>query len=157
LTIWGKRAEAEVVRLKEGADPSSVIYEAIKRAKEIDADVVIADTAGRLHTQQPLMEELKKIYRVMDKAQQKAPHEVLLILDATTGQNAIQQVAMFKDTLRITGIVLTKLDGTAKGGVIIGICHEHGIPVRFVGIGESKEDLRDFNVDEFVEALFIRD
>jgi fused signal recognition particle receptor len=157
LTIWGKRADAEVVKSKEGADPSSVVYEAIKKAGECKADVVIADTAGRLHTHQPLMEELKKICRVMQKAKDTAPHEVLLVLDATTGQNAIQQVAMFKETLKITGIVLTKLDGTAKGGIIIGICHEHGIPVRFIGIGESKEDLREFNIDEFVDVLFSKD
>ena len=157
LTIWGRRADAEVVKSKEGADPSSVVFEAVKKAKEIDADVVIADTAGRLHTQQPLMEELKKIHRVMGKAHETAPHEVLLVLDATTGQNAIQQVAMFKDTLEITGLVLTKLDGTAKGGVIIGICHEHTVPVRFIGIGESKEDLREFDVDDFVDALFERE
>lgn len=157
LTIWGRRVGAEVVKSKEGADPSSVVFEAIKKAKEIDADIVIADTAGRLHTQQPLMGELKKIHRVMDKAHETAPHEVLLVLDATTGQNAIQQVAMFKDTLDITGLVLTKLDGTAKGGVIIGICHEHAVPVRFIGIGESKDDLREFNVDDFTDALFLRD
>jgi fused signal recognition particle receptor len=157
LTIWGNRVGADVVKSKEGADPSSVVFEAVKKAKETDADIVIADTAGRLHTQQPLMEELKKIHRVMGKAHETAPHEVLLVLDATTGQNAIQQVAMFKETLNITGLVLTKLDGTAKGGVIIGICHEHAIPVRFIGIGESKDDLREFDVDDFVDALFLRD
>ena len=156
LTIWGRRANAEVVISKEGADPSSVVFDAIKKAKEIGADIVIADTAGRLHTKQPLMEELKKIGRVMGKAYEGAPHEVLLVLDATTGQNAIQQVAMFKETLDVTGLVLTKLDGTAKGGVIIGICHEHSIPVRFIGIGESKDDLREFEVADFIEALFIK-
>jgi fused signal recognition particle receptor len=154
LTIWGRRADAEVVKSKEGADPSSVVFDAIKRAKEIDADIVIADTAGRLHTQQPLMEELKKIHRVIGKAHENAPHEVLLVLDATTGQNAIQQVSMFKETLDITGLVLTKLDGTAKGGVIIGICHEHSIPVRYIGIGEARDDLREFEVSDFVDALF---
>lgn len=157
LTIWGRRSKAEVVTSKEGADPSSVVFDAVKKAQEIDADIVIADTAGRLHTKQPLMEELKKIGRVMGKAKDGAPHEVLLVLDATTGQNAIQQVGMFKDTLDIDGLVLTKLDGTAKGGVIIGICHEHAIPVRFIGIGESKDDLREFDVGDFVEALFIRE
>ena len=157
LTIWGRRAEAEVVKSKEGADPSSVVFEAVKKAKEIGADIVIADTAGRLHTQQPLMEELKKIHRVMGKAHEGAPHEVLLVLDATTGQNAIQQVAMFKDTLEISGLVLTKLDGTAKGGVIIGVCHEHAVPVRFIGIGESKEDLREFDVADFIDALFVKE
>ncbi len=157
LTIWGRRANAEVVISKEGADPSSVVFDAIKKAKEVGADIVIADTAGRLHTKQPLMEELKKIGRVMGKAHESAPHETLLVLDATTGQNAIQQVGMFKDTLEVTGLVLTKLDGTAKGGVIIGICHEHSIPIRFIGIGESKDDLREFDVADFVEALFIRE
>ena len=157
LTIWGRRANAEVVKSKEGADPSSVVFEAVKKAVEVGADIVIADTAGRLHTQQPLMEELKKIHRVMGKALEGAPHEVLLVLDATTGQNAIQQVSMFKETLDITGLVLTKLDGTAKGGVIIGICHEHAVPVRFIGIGESKEDLREFAVDDFVDALFMKE
>jgi len=157
LEIWGRRTKCEVVKSKEGADPSSVVFEAIKRAKEIDADVVIADTAGRLHTQVTLMEELKKVARVMGKAHEGAPHEVLLVLDATTGQNAMQQVREFSDSLGLTGLVLTKLDGTAKGGVIIGICHEHKIPVRYIGIGEAKDDLRDFDVDEFVDALFIND
>jgi fused signal recognition particle receptor len=157
LEIWGRRTKCEVVKSKEGADPSSVVFEAIKRAKEVDADFVIADTAGRLHTQVTLMEELKKVARVMGKAHEGAPHEVLLVLDATTGQNAIQQVREFGGSLGLTGLVLTKLDGTAKGGVIIGICHEHKIPVRYIGIGEAKDDLRDFDVDEFVDALFIKD
>jgi fused signal recognition particle receptor len=157
LTIWGRRANAEVVKSKEGADPSSVVFDAIKKAKETGADIVIADTAGRLHTQQPLMEELKKIHRVIGKAHENAPHEVLLVLDATTGQNAIQQVGMFKDTLKVTGLVLTKLDGTAKGGVIIGICHDHAVPVRFIGIGEARDDLREFDVTDFVDALFYRE
>ena len=157
LTIWGRRANAEVVKSKEGADPSSVVFDAIKKAKESNADIVIADTAGRLHTQQPLMDELKKIHRVIGKAHETAPHEVLLVLDATTGQNAIQQVSMFKDTLSVTGLVLTKLDGTAKGGVIIGICHEHSIPVRYIGIGEARDDLRKFEVSDFVDALFFKE
>ena len=157
LSIWGRRANAEVIKSKEGADPSSVVFDAIKKAKEIGADIVIADTAGRLHTQQPLMEELRKIHRVVGKAHENAPHEVLLVLDATTGQNAIQQVSMFKDTLEITGLVLTKLDGTAKGGVIIGICNEHAIPVRYIGIGEARDDLRDFDVSDFVDALFYKE
>ena len=157
LTIWGRRSNAEVVKSKEGADPSSVIFDAIKKAREIDADIVIADTAGRLHTQQPLMEELKKIHRVSGKAKENAPHEVLLVLDATTGQNAIQQVGMFKDTLDVTGLVLTKLDGTAKGGVIIGVCHEHAVPVRYIGIGEARDDLREFDVSDFVDALFYKE
>lgn len=154
LAIWGGRANAEVVKSSEGADPSSVVFEAVKKAKEISADVVIVDTAGRLHTKIPLMEELKKIGRVINKSNDKAPHEILLVLDATTGQNAVQQTAMFKEALGVTGLVLTKLDGTAKGGVIIGICHEHKIPIRFIGIGEAKDDLREFDVEDFVEALF---
>ncbi|MCP4196078.1 MAG: signal recognition particle-docking protein FtsY [Proteobacteria bacterium] len=154
LEIWGRRAGAEVVKSKEGADPSSVVYDAIKHAKENGADIVIADTAGRLHTKVPLMEEIKKIARVMGKAHENAPHQVLLVLDATTGQNAVSQVAMFKETLDVSGLVVTKLDGTAKGGVIIGICHEHKLPIRFIGIGEAKDDLREFEVDDFVEALF---
>ena len=157
LEIWGRRTKCEVVKSKEGADPSSVVFDAIKRAKEIGADVVLADTAGRLHTQVTLMEELKKVARVMGKAQEGAPHEVLLVLDATTGQNALQQVREFGEALGLTGLVLTKLAGPAKGGVIIGVCHEHKIPVRYVGIGEAKDDLRDFEVDEFVDALFLRD
>jgi fused signal recognition particle receptor len=157
LEIWGRRTKCEVVKSKEGADPSSVVFDAVKRAKEIGADIVIADTAGRLHTQVTLMEELKKVARVMGKAQDGAPHEVLLVLDATTGQNALQQVREFGESLALTGLVLTKLDGTAKGGVIIGVCHEHKIPVRYIGIGEAKDDLRDFEVGEFVDALFVRD
>jgi len=157
LEIWGRRTKCEVVKSKEGADPSSVVFDAVKRAKEMGADIVIADTAGRLHTQVTLMEELKKVARVMGKAQEGAPQEVLLVLDATTGQNALQQVREFGDSLGLTGLVLTKLDGTAKGGVIIGVCHEYKIPVRYVGIGEAKDDLRDFEVDEFVDALFLRD
>ncbi len=157
LEIWGRRAGAEVVKGKEGADPSSVVFEAVKRAEEIGADVVIADTAGRLHTKAPLMEELKKINRVMGKAKDGAPHQVLMVLDSTVGQNAIQQVAMFKEALELSGLVLTKLDGTAKGGVIIGICHEHKIPVRYIGIGEAKDDLRDFDIGDFVDALFMKE
>ena len=157
LEIWGRRTGCEVVKSKEGADPSSVVFDAIKRAQEVDADIVIADTAGRLHTQAPLMEELKKVARVTAKAQEGAPDQVLLVLDATTGQNALRQVKEFGEALELTGIALTKLDGTAKGGVIIGICHEHKIPVRFIGIGEAKDDLREFEVADFVEALFFKE
>jgi len=156
LEIWGKRTGCGVVTGKEGADPSSVIFDAVKAAKEQGADVVIADTAGRLHTKTPLMEELKKVKRVIAKAQEGAPHEVLLVLDATNGQNAIAQAQMFREALEVSGIVLTKLDGTAKGGVILGICEEHHVPVRFVGIGERVEDLREFRAGEFVEALFFQ-
>ncbi|MEJ7733341.1 MAG: signal recognition particle-docking protein FtsY [Polyangiaceae bacterium] len=153
LGVWAKRVGCEVVSGKDGANPGAVIFDAIKRAKEIGADVVLADTAGRLHTQTNLMDELKKVARTMTKAMDGAPHEVLLVLDATNGQNAIQQVALFKEALPLSGIVLTKLDGTAKGGVILGICAEHGVPVRYIGIGERAEDLRDFNAEEFVEAM----
>ncbi|MCP4680086.1 MAG: signal recognition particle-docking protein FtsY [Deltaproteobacteria bacterium] len=157
LEIWGRRAGAEVVKSKEGADPSSVVFDAIKQAKDTGADIVIADTAGRLQTKIPLMEEVKKIARVSSKAYEKAPHQILLVLDATTGQNAISQVSMFKETLDLSGLVVTKLDGTAKGGVIIGVCHEHGLPIRFIGIGEAKDDLREFEVADFVDALFLRE
>ncbi len=157
LEIWGRRTNCEVIKSKEGADPSSVVFDAIKYAKENGADVVIADTAGRLHTKAPLMEEIKKLSRVMVKALDGAPYQILLVLDATTGQNALQQVKEFGDAIDLTGIALTKLDGTAKGGVIIGICHEHKIPVRFIGIGEAKDDLREFDVKDFVEALFYKE
>jgi fused signal recognition particle receptor len=157
LQVWGKRVECEVVSGAEGANPGAVIFDAIQRAKETGADVVLADTAGRLHTKSNLMEELKKIHRTMSKALEGAPHETLLVVDATNGQNATQQAAMFKEALPLTGIVLTKLDGTAKGGVILGICAEHQVPVRYIGIGERAEDLRDFVPEEFVEALLGRD
>ena len=153
LKVWGKRVDVEVVAGKDGADPGSVIHDAITRAREIGADVVLADTAGRLHTKTNLMDELTKVSRTMSKACEGAPHETLLVLDATNGQNALQQAGMFKEALALTGIVLTKLDGTAKGGVILGICAEHGLPVRYVGIGERAEDLRDFVPEEFVEAM----
>ncbi|WP_235879996.1 signal recognition particle-docking protein FtsY [Polyangium aurulentum] len=153
LVVWGKRVGCEVVSGKDGANPGAVIYDAIQKAVEIGADVVLADTAGRLHTKTNLMDELTKVARTMDKALPGAPHETLLVLDATNGQNAMQQAAMFKEALPITGIVLTKLDGTAKGGVVLGICAEQGLPVRYIGIGERPDELRDFNADEFVEAL----
>ena len=154
LDIWAKRAGAELVRGADKADPASVVFEAVTRAKAGDVDVLIADTAGRLHTQVNLMEELKKVKRVMDKALPGAPHEVLLVVDATTGQNAIAQARQFHEALGLTGIVLTKLDGTAKGGVVIGICDELKIPVRYVGVGEAVGDLRAFDPREFVDALF---
>jgi fused signal recognition particle receptor len=154
LQIWGRRVECETVCGKEGADPSSVAFAAIEKARAAGADVVIVDTAGRLHTKVPLMEELKKIHRVVGKAQEGAPHEVLLTLDANTGQNAIQQATTFREAVAVTGIVLTKLDGTAKGGVILGICDEQRIPVRFIGVGEGIDDLRPFDPELFVSALF---
>jgi fused signal recognition particle receptor len=154
LEVWGDRARTPVVKGKSGGDPSSVLFDAIKRGVDEDYDVVICDTAGRLHTKTNLMEELKKVGRVCDKAMPGAPHETWLVLDATTGQNAIQQAQMFKEAMDITGIVLTKLDGTAKGGVILGICDELQVPVRYIGIGESIDDLREFDANAFVSALY---
>jgi len=154
LEVWGSRVGAPVVRGKEGGDPSSVIFEGIKRAASEGFDVVIADTAGRLHTKANLMEELQKVRRVIGKAHEGAPHETWLVIDATSGQNAIAQAQIFTQAMSVTGIVLTKLDGTAKGGVILGIAGQLGIPVRFIGIGERVEDLREFDPEEFVEALF---
>jgi fused signal recognition particle receptor len=157
LEVWATRVDAPIVKGNEGQDPSSVIFDAIRQAIEEKIDVVICDTAGRLHTKTDLMQELEKIHRVSGKALEGAPHEILLVLDATTGQNAIQQANLFKDAVAVTGIALTKLDGTAKGGIILGICNEMKIPVRFIGIGEGVEDLRQFNAEEFVEALFTPD
>jgi fused signal recognition particle receptor len=154
LKIWGERNKVQVVSQQEGADPSAVVFDAMDVALAQGHDVVIVDTAGRLHTQVNLMEELKKIKRVMGKKIPGAPHEVMLILDATTGQNAISQAKLFNATVDITGLTLTKLDGTAKGGIVVNICRELKIPIRFIGIGEQLEDLRDFDPDEFVEALF---
>jgi len=154
LKIWGERNKVQVVSQHEGADPSAVVFDAMDVALAKDYDVVIVDTAGRLHTQVNLMEELKKIKRVIGKKIPGAPHEVMLILDATTGQNAISQAKLFNATVDITGLTLTKLDGTAKGGIVVNICRELKIPIRFIGIGEQLEDLRDFDPDEFVEALF---
>ena len=154
LAVWSERAGADFVRGKEGADPSAVIFDGIRRGIADGHDVVIADTAGRLQTKTELMQELEKVRRVIKKAMPDAPHETLLVLDATNGQNAISQATLFKEAVQVTGIVLTKLDGTAKGGVILGICEELGVPVRFVGVGEQVDDLRAFDPDEFVSALF---
>ena len=154
LEVWGGRVGVEVVRGKEGSDPSSVIFDAIKRGKAANIDVVVADTAGRLHTKADLMQELEKVRRVVNKAEEGAPHETWLVIDATSGQNAIAQAQIFTQAMQVTGIVLTKLDGTAKGGVILGIADQLGIPVRYIGVGERVEDLREFDPDEFVEALF---
>lgn len=154
LEVWGERSGATVVRGKEGADPGAVVFDAIKRGVQEGADVVIADTAGRLHTKAPLMEELCRIQRVMDKALPGAPHQILLVLDATNGQNAIAQAREFNAALKLDGIVLTKLDGTAKGGVVIGICDELKLPIRYIGIGEAVADLRSFDGAAFVAALF---
>jgi fused signal recognition particle receptor len=154
LEEWGSRVGAAVVRGKESGDPSSVIFDAIKRGASEGVDVVIADTAGRLHTKANLMDELQKVRRVAGKACAGAPHETWLVIDATNGQNAIAQAQIFTQAMAVTGIVLTKLDGTAKGGVILGIADQLGIPVRYVGIGERVQDLREFDAEEFVEALF---
>jgi fused signal recognition particle receptor len=154
LEIWGKRVDSEVVRGKEGADPGAVAFDATNRAKDSGADLLFIDTAGRLHTKAPLMDEIKKVRRTIAKAMEGAPHETFLVLDATTGQNALQQASLFKEALDLTGIILTKLDGTAKGGIVLGICDELGVPVRYVGLGERAEDLREFHAEEFVEALF---
>jgi fused signal recognition particle receptor len=157
LEVWGKRVGAEVVKGKEGADPGAVAFEATKKAAEVGADVLLVDTAGRLHTKVNLMDEIKKVKRTIAKAMDGAPHETLLVLDATTGQNALTQAALFKEALELTGLILTKLDGTAKGGVVLGVCDELKVPVRYIGLGERAEDLREFVAVDFVEALFGRD
>jgi fused signal recognition particle receptor len=153
LSIWGERAGIPVIKHREGADPGAVVFDAVSAARARAADVLIVDTAGRLHTKSNLMEELKKVKRIMSRELPGAPHEVLLVLDANTGQNALVQAKMFNEALGITGIVLTKLDGTAKGGIVFAISRELSIPVKFVGIGEAIDDLRDFDPKEFVEAL----
>lgn len=153
LAVWGNRVGCDVVKGKDGADPGAVIFDAIRQAEQNGSDLVLADTAGRLHTNTNLMDELKKVVRTMDKALSGAPHEILLVIDATNGQNALVQSRQFADALPLTGIVLTKLDGTAKGGVILGICDELGVPVRYIGLGEKSDDLRPFDAREFVEAL----
>lgn len=157
LEVWGKRVGAEVVKGKEGADPGAVAFEATKKAQETGADVLLVDTAGRLHTKVNLMDEIKKVKRTIAKAFDGAPHETLLVIDATTGQNALQQATMFKEALELTGIILTKLDGTAKGGVVLGVCDELKVPVKYIGLGERAEDLREFVAADFVEALFGKD
>ncbi|HPQ70378.1 MAG TPA: signal recognition particle-docking protein FtsY [bacterium] len=157
LTIWAERVGAEIIRQKSGADPSAVAYDAVQAAVNRAVDVVIVDTAGRLHTKHNLMEELKKIKRVMDKVHPGSPHEVLLVLDANTGQNGIAQAKSFNEALGLTGIILTKLDGTAKGGCIVGISDELQVPIRFIGIGEQIDDLRPFVAQDFVNALFDRE
>ncbi len=154
LKIWGERVGIDVFSQQSGADPSSVVFDALEYGKKRDIDVIIVDTAGRLHTKVNLMEELKKIKRVMAKKISDAPHEVMLVIDSTTGQNGVSQARLFSQAVDITGLTLTKLDGTAKGGIIVNICREFNIPIRFIGIGEQMNDLRDFDADEFVEALF---
>lgn len=154
LEIWGQRAGVEVIKQREGADPAAVAYDAIQAAKSRGIDLVIMDTAGRLHNKVNLMEELRKVKRVIEREIPGAPHEVLLVLDATTGQNALQQAKVFQEVAGVTGIVLTKLDGTAKGGVILGIQGEIKIPVKWIGVGEGMEDLRPFVPQDFANALF---
>jgi fused signal recognition particle receptor len=154
LEIWADRAGAQIVKHRSGADPAAVAFDAVASAKSRNSDVVIIDTAGRLHTKSNLMEELKKIKRVVSREKASAPHEVLLVVDATSGQNAINQARIFNDAVGVTGIALTKLDGTAKGGIILAINKELDIPVKLIGVGEAVEDLQEFNPTEFVEALF---
>jgi len=154
LDIWATRIGAEVIKHSEGSDPAAVAYDAVQAAKARKSDVVIIDTAGRLHTKANLMEELKKIRRVVSREIPEAPHETLLVLDATTGQNAINQAKIFGDAVQLSGVVLTKLDGTAKGGVVIAVKAELGIPVKWIGVGEGVNDLRPFTPQEFAEALF---
>ncbi len=153
LEIWSNRVGCDIVKKEEGADPASVVFDSIKKAKEENADVLICDTAGRLHNKKYLMDELYKIQRVIEKEMPDADKEVLLVIDATTGQNAISQVKAFKEVAPITGLVLTKLDGTAKGGVVIGIVNENKIPVKFIGVGEGIDDMEVFNSKEFVDAI----
>ena len=153
LEIWANRAGCDIVKKEEGVDPASVVYDAIKITKEKNADILICDTAGRLHNKKYLMDELEKINRVINKELPEASKEILLVLDATTGQNAISQVKAFKEATNVTGLVLTKLDGTAKGGVVIGIVNENKIPVKFIGVGEQIEDMEIFNSQDFIKAI----
>ncbi|MBO5478987.1 MAG: signal recognition particle-docking protein FtsY [Clostridia bacterium] len=153
LDIWAKRSDCDMVKKEEGADPASVVYEAIKITKETNADVLICDTAGRLHNKKYLMDELAKIQKVIDKELPDCSKEVLIVLDATTGQNAISQVKAFKETTPLTGIILTKLDGTAKGGVVLGIVDENKLPIKFIGVGEQIDDMEFFNANDFVKAI----
>jgi len=153
LQAWGQRVGCEVFAGEDEADPASVVFDAIKKGEEEGVDLILVDTAGRLHTKSNLMDELKKVVKVCGKALDGAPHETLLVLDGTTGQNALQQAKEFGDALDLTGLVLTKLDGTAKGGIVLAIAHEQGLPVRYIGVGERRQDLRDFDPEEFVEAM----
>jgi len=153
LQTWGDRLDIPVIKQAQGSDSASVIFDALQSAKARNIDILIADTAGRLHTQNNLMDELEKIKRVMSKLDADAPHETLLVLDAVTGQNALSQASNFKDAVGVTGVVLTKLDGTAKGGMIFSVAEQLKLPIRYIGVGESVEDLRPFNSQEFVDAL----
>jgi fused signal recognition particle receptor len=153
LAVWGERNRVEVVG-GQGSDPAAVIFDAVQSAKARGIDIVLADTAGRLPTQLYLMEEIKKVRRVIQKADPSAPHEVLLVLDANTGQNALTQVKAFDDAIKVSGLVLTKLDGTAKGGTVVALAKRQAIPVRFIGVGEGLDDLQPFKAGEFIDALF---
>ena len=154
LEIWANRVGADLIKQSKGSDPSAVAFDSIHAAKARDIDLVFIDTAGRLHTKVNLMEELKKVKRIVGRECPGAPHEILLVLDATTGQNAISQAKLFSEAIGVTGIALTKLDGTAKGGIIVGITEELKIPIRYIGVGEGIDDLKEFNATEFVQALF---
>ncbi len=154
LELWAEKTGSLVVKHQSGSDPAAVAYDAIQSAIHKNIDIVIIDTAGRLHTKSPLMEELKKIRKVIEKAKQGAPHETLLVIDASTGQNALRQAEFFNKDLGLSGIALTKLDGTAKGGIVFAIKKDLNIPVKLIGIGEAVEDLRDFKSEDFIDALF---
>ena len=154
LVEWSRRADCDIIQKESGSDPSAVMYETVQKGIDEDYDVVICDTAGRLHTKKNLMEELKKMVRVIRKLIPDAPHEILLVLDATTGQNAIFQTREFMEATDLTGLIITKLDGTSKGGVVIGIVNEFDIPVRYIGVGEQVEDLRPFDAQQFTESIF---
>ncbi|MBQ1991829.1 MAG: signal recognition particle-docking protein FtsY [Clostridia bacterium] len=156
LEIWADRAQCDIIKQKEGSDPAAVVFDAISAAKARNADVIIADTAGRLHNKKHLMGELNKISRIIDRELPDADKEFLIVLDATTGQNAVNQAREFKNAAGITGIVLTKLDGTAKGGVVLSIKEELGVPVKYIGVGEQMDDLQPFNAEDFAKALFTK-
>jgi fused signal recognition particle receptor len=157
LQIWGERSDVTVIAQATGADPAAVVFDALQAARARRIDVLVADTAGRLHTQSNLMDELKKVKRVMGRVDERAPHEVLLVLDASQGQNALQQARLFNDALGVTGVVLTKLDGTAKGGIVFAIASTLQLPIRYIGIGESAEDFAEFDAEAFVDALLKRE
>jgi fused signal recognition particle receptor len=157
LQIWGDRNDVTVIAQATGADPAAVVFDALQAARARRIDVLLADTAGRLHTQSNLMDELKKVKRVMGRVDERAPHEVLLVLDASQGQNALQQARLFNETLGVTGLVLTKLDGTAKGGIVFAIASQLRLPIRYIGIGEAAEDFAEFDAEAFVDALLKRE
>lgn len=153
LEVWAERAGAEIIKQQEGADPAAVVFDAVNAAKKRKVDVLLCDTAGRLHNKKNLMEELKKIYRILDRELPDSSKEVLLVLDATTGQNAVMQAKLFQETADITGIILTKLDGTAKGGIVLAIKNDYNIPVKIVGVGEGIDDIAEFDAESFVDAI----